>query len=80
MMRKALARSSFTLALTHVGFSGPCSQEPAKVAVAKDGTVEVQLNSNPTTGYTWQVACNPPTHVRARTRRTRAGTVTGHSR
>jgi predicted secreted protein len=29
------------------------------VAVAKDGTVEVQLNSNPTTGYTWQVACKP---------------------
>lgn len=28
-------------------------QEPANVAVTKDGTVEVQLDSNPTTGYTW---------------------------
>ena len=81
-MRKALAHRalrSLWRALTHVGCTGPCAQEPAKVAVAKDGTVEVQLNSNPTTGYTWQVACkpgqntlsrDPPTHARARTRRT----------
>jgi len=26
------------------------------VAIAKDGTVEVQLDSNPTTGYTWTLA------------------------
>jgi len=38
------------------------------VSVAKDGTVEVQLDSNPTTGYTWRVAplttWEPTTHAR----------------
>jgi predicted secreted protein len=31
-------------------------QKPALVTVAKDGIVEVQLDSNPTTGYTWTLA------------------------
>ena len=38
------------------------------MSVAKDGTVEVQLDSNPTTGYTWRVAplttWEPTTHAR----------------
>ena len=48
--------------------AGPRVQDPAHVSVAKDGTVEVQLDSNPTTGYTWRVAplttWEPTTHAR----------------
>eukprot|EP00802_Teleaulax_amphioxeia_P026441 Tamp_27518.p2 GENE.Tamp_27518~~Tamp_27518.p2 ORF type:complete len:135 (+),score=39.11 Tamp_27518:51-407(+) len=43
-----------TSAVVKLGYVG--KQEPAHVSVAKDGTVEVQLDSNPTTGYTWTLA------------------------
>ena len=48
-MREVVDLPPYADAYTLVYFE----QEPANVAVSKDGTVEVQLDSNPTTGYTW---------------------------
>ena len=36
------------------------TQEPQNIAIAKDGTVTVELKSNPTTGYTWYVLVMSP--------------------